>query len=53
MAAQWYGVLVGLLLFVLGILLFGTYSVEGPAYAWLALVLGVMGIIVGFASERK
>ena len=53
MAAQWYAVITGIILFVLGILLFGNYVVEGAAYAWLALLVGLIGIVVGFSGDSK
>lgn len=52
-AAQWYAVIVGILLFILGILLFGTYAIEGTAYAWLYLLIGLLGLVVGFWGEKK
>ncbi|MBI4023034.1 hypothetical protein HY375_02630 [Candidatus Berkelbacteria bacterium] len=53
MAAQWYSVIVGILLFILGIMLFGTFSIEGAAYAWVYLIVGLIGVIVGFAGGKK
>lgn len=53
MAAQWYAVIVGIILFILGILLFGTYAIEGSAYAWLYLIVGLIVIVVGFSNDNK
>lgn len=54
MAAQWYSIVVGILLFILGILLFnGAYEISGLAYAWAYLVIGLLGVIAGFMGSSK
>ncbi|MBI2589575.1 hypothetical protein HYW32_00865 [Candidatus Berkelbacteria bacterium] len=53
MFSQWYAVLIGLLLFVIGILLFGNYTVEGIMYAWLYFVIGLLGLIIGLVEKHK
>lgn len=52
MAAAWYAVLVGILLFLLGILFFGTTTIGGSLYAWLFVLLGILGLSLGLTSER-
>jgi len=54
MGAQWYSIIVGILLFILGILLFnGSYEISGVAYAWIYLIVGLIGVIVGFTGSQK
>lgn len=53
MATQWYAVIIGITLFVLGILLFGTYAIEGAAYGWLFMIVGLVGLVLGFSGEKK
>ncbi len=52
--AQWYSIIIGVSLFIGGMLLMnGTFEVSGLTAAWIFLIVGLAGVIAGLAGRRK